>query len=192
MGLAVGLHSSVSFDRPALGRDPQTPPPRAIGTAGSVWSRATLADRQAMLPPCAASLVRHALAPGRIRHPHRPGTAGPPRRAHDDDWALSATSAAALLAVRRNRLAFCTCLLGARACIGGGPRGTRRRLRAHRTVRGCVLHCHRQSAVSSSHGTYWHDQRPPGLRASWRARRPFTAAALLVSAAARAAWRKLS
>jgi hypothetical protein len=82
---AVGLRRSVLLDRTAHGRDLQIPPPRAVRPTRGVWSRSAFADRQALLAAGAASFVRHAPAAGWIRHPHRPGTAGPRRRAHDDD-----------------------------------------------------------------------------------------------------------
>ena len=85
VGVAVRVPGSEAFRGPALGS--QAPPPRGGEKPAKRRQerRARRRDHQARELSQLAPLLRHAPLGKRLRHPHDPGTARPPRRGNDHD-----------------------------------------------------------------------------------------------------------
>jgi integrase len=83
--MAVAVPSGPAPRGQGNRRTTPPPPPRDRRPARRHRSRTTRGHHEASDVPHVPSLVRHAPAGGRLRHPHRAGTPRPPQRPHDHD-----------------------------------------------------------------------------------------------------------
>ena len=95
MDLAMGLPRQAHLYRPRDRRCAPPPPSRNRHSARRPQSRHRCTHHQARHPDHAASFLRNPPPGRRIRHPHHPGTARPPRHQHDHDPTSSIAAALA-------------------------------------------------------------------------------------------------
>ena len=85
MAVAVGVSRYSVLCRPGYGPAPPSSLARVCPAARRARRCSAGGARQTRYTAHVSTLLRHPFARRRPRHPHRPGTAGPQQRQHDDD-----------------------------------------------------------------------------------------------------------